>query len=551
MKSYKGNRFSFCCALFTEADASEAVTVLETLQRQRIRCAVPKRRSADCIARAATVLLFLSPDAVRDKAVLKGVDRAVSAGKTVLSVFLKETQLTPGLAMQLGQTQGILKYLEESDEAFYAKLLKAPALQSMSVTPQQKKALRRHALGWAIGGTLVLAAGLLLALNWRPLKAMLPTSPLRKIGAALDFDSIETLYVYGETKLDGYTAPRYRLFADGEHDWVQIDDRLIPQGDIRILDDFSLLHNLTQFCVCNNAIESIRPILSLNRLTLLDVSHNQITELGGIGALSELETLNVSYNPITSLDGISDLKSLRVLNLSHTDLSSLDALLSLPALETVYLDSAMRTQANLLGETPFAIEYTDTPVYDFEELSEALSDPSVTEIRIMSSLRIPEGAEITIPAGVAVTDIMRSRYSYISNFGTVRVFGVWNAEYFERNNYGTVIVERGGVYTGEACTTYSNGTFRIAEGGRQNLQPGATFYLLGGTYENNGDVHLKNGFRLRYYKGILVNNGSLYLYSLDLGNLETEVPIEQMYNSGTVYLNGFPILNASKASDPQ
>ena len=143
MKQYRGNRKPFCYALFTEADRQEAEAVLGELEKHRIHSAFSARRSADCIMRAAVVLLFLSPEAVSDKAVQEGVAEATSAGKTVLTVFLKETALTPGLSMQLGQTQGIFKYREESDEAFYRKLLDAPALQSMSVTPRQKKALRR------------------------------------------------------------------------------------------------------------------------------------------------------------------------------------------------------------------------------------------------------------------------------------------------------------------------------------------------------------------------------------------------------------------------
>ena len=111
MKQYRGNRKPFCYALFTEADRQEAEAVLGELEKHRIHSAFSARRSADCIMRAAVVLLFLSPEAVSDKAVQEGVAEATSAGKTVLTVFLKETALTPGLSMQLGQTQGIFNLL--------------------------------------------------------------------------------------------------------------------------------------------------------------------------------------------------------------------------------------------------------------------------------------------------------------------------------------------------------------------------------------------------------------------------------------------------------
>lgn len=548
MKSYKGNRFPFCCALFTKADASEAAAVIETLERQQIRCAVPKRRNADCIARSAAVLLFLSPEAVRDKAVLKGVSKACTEKKTILTVYLRETQLTPGLSLQLGQSQGIMKYREESEEAFYAKLVGAPVLQSMSVTDQQKKAMRRHTLMWAIGGTAVVALALLIGLYWRPLKAMLPNSPLRRIGVSLDFDSVETLYAYGVTRQDAYTMPTYRLFADGDHDWARLGEQLIPQGDIKKLDDFALLRNLRELCICNNPVKSIEPLLSLSQLTLLDVSHNEISDFSGIGALSELKTLNVAYNPITALDGITDLNQLRVLNLSHTDLSSLNALLDMPALETVYIDAGLLRLADLLGETPFAIVCTDTPVYGFDELAAALEDPSVTDIRIMLSMSIPDNTEITIRPNVVLSDVDQGDATFVNNYGTVRICGVWEATYIERNNYGTVIVEDGGLYTGAKGFTYSNGTFRIEKGGRQNLERGATFFLLSGKYVNNGAVYLRDDYNVQFNRGDIVNNGSLYVYISDLRGLDNVLPIDEVVNNGLVYVNGFRVLDGTQAS---
>ena len=41
IRSYQGNRHPFCCALFAKADRQEAMAVLETLDRQRIRIALP------------------------------------------------------------------------------------------------------------------------------------------------------------------------------------------------------------------------------------------------------------------------------------------------------------------------------------------------------------------------------------------------------------------------------------------------------------------------------------------------------------------------------
>lgn len=549
MKLYKGNRFPFCCTLFAKSDAQQVGSVIRTLSRHKIRCAVPKRRLKDCISRAAVVLLFLSPEAVRDKAVLKGISKACIMGKTVLTVFLTETQLTPGLSMQLGQMQAILKFREESDEAFYRKLLKAPALQTMSVTAQQKKALRRHTLLWAIGGTVVLAAAVLIGLYWRPLKAMLPTSPLRRIGVPPDFESVETLYVYGETQNATYEMPRYRICADGEHDWAQLGERTIPQGDITKLDDFAMLNNLRELSICNNRINSIKPILSLTKLTILDVSHNRISNLAGIDALSDLEILNVSYNAIPELDDVANLRKLRTLNVAYTDASSLEPLLSAPSLETVYIDADLLDAANALGETPFEIICLNTPVYRYNELEDALNDPLVTDICIMDTITVPRGENLRIRPDVVLTE--RNGDLPFSIYGTVRVAGVWEMT-CKHYNYGTILIEDGGVCDGKEITLLNLGTFKVDKGGRHNLRDGATFVFRGGNYENRGDVYLSSDFHVEFVNGEIVNYGALHLRTADLWNIKMDdLPIDNIYNSGIVYVDGITVLDRTRFANDQ
>ncbi len=545
MKQYKGNRYPFCCALFTEADAAEAVGVIETLVRQKIRCAVPKRRCADCIARAAVVLLFLSPEAICDKTILKSITEACAAGKTILTVYLKETHLTPGLAMQLNQMQAVLRFREDSDEAFYEKLLNAPALKEMSVTPQQKKALRRHTLGWAIGGILLLLAGVLLGLYWRPLKAMLPTSPLRKLGVPLDLDGIEMLYVYGESRSDAYVMPRYRIAPDGEQDLAWIGDQRIPQGDITKVDDFAMLKNLKELCLCNNPVESFEPITALTQLTLLDVSHDGLSNLDGIGALSALETLNVSHNTISELGEITKLSKLRTLNISYTEVSSLNSLASMPSLETVYIDAMLLDAADALGETSFAIICLDTPVYKYADLAEALNDPLVTDIRVMRSMIVPYGEELRIRPDVDI--YARSNLLDVSVYGTVIVEGVWELDY-TLFLYGTVVIENGGICFSRSAYTVNAGTFRVEQGGRYNMGYGETFTFTGGYYENNGDVYLKDAYRFRFLSGSIVNNGALHLRAADFYANEVNIPTDEIVNNGVVYLDRIPVLDGTPFS---
>ena len=543
MRSYQGNRYPFCYALFAKADRREAMAVLDALDRQGTRVALPAGRSKKTIRRAALTLLFLSPEAAQDRAVAAGVAQASAAGKIILTIYLKATELTPGLEMQLGQTQAIFKYREDSEADFYRKLLGAPALRSLSVTPEQKQALRRRTLLWALCGGLTLALGLLVALNWKPIQARLPNAPLRQLGVPLDFDSVETLYVYGETPLDTYAMPGYKLFADGENDYVRLGQRLIPPGNIAALDDFALLRNLRELCLCNDPVESLAPLMSLSGLTLLDVSHDGELDLSGIEALSRLETLNLSHDRLSGQEALSKLPSLKVLNLAYTELTDLRWLRDLPSLETVYIDAGLLTAAQALGETPFEIVCLDTPVYGYADLKAALEDPAVTDIRIMNGLTIPTSAELVVRPEVALTGAGLEGDFTVSNYGTLRLYGVWEMGLCTRINYGTVVVEPGGLYSGGMCDDITTGLFRIEAGGRQNLERGMSFSLSGGRYENEGDVYLRGGYQLRFLGGTVVNHGTLHLFSTEYGVFQIGIDRDRFQNDGQVYYDGVLIPN--------
>ncbi len=529
MRSYQGNRYPFCYALFAKADRREAMAVLDALDRQGTRVALPAGRSKKTIRRAALTLLFLSPEAAQDRAVAAGVAQASAAGKIILTIYLKATELTPGLEMQLGQTQAIFKYREDSEADFYRKLLGAPALRSLSL--------------WALCGGLTLALGLLVALNWKPIQARLPNAPLRQLGVPLDFDSVETLYVYGETPLDTYAMPGYKLFADGENDYVRLGQRLIPPGNIAALDDFALLRNLRELCLCNDPVESLAPLMSLSGLTLLDVSHDGELDLSGIEALSRLETLNLSHDRLSGQEALSKLPSLKVLNLAYTELTDLRWLRDLPSLETVYIDAGLLTAAQALGETPFEIVCLDTPVYGYADLKAALEDPAVTDIRIMNGLTIPTSAELVVRPEVALTGAGLEGDFTVSNYGTLRLYGVWEMGLCTRINYGTVVVEPGGLYSGGMCDDITTGLFRIEAGGRQNLERGMSFSLSGGRYENEGDVYLRGGYQLRFLGGTVVNHGTLHLFSTEYGVFQIGIDRDRFQNDGQVYYDGVLIPN--------
>ena len=221
----------------------------------------------------------------------------------------------------------------------------------------------------------------------------------------------------------------------------------------------------------------------------------------------------------------------------------------MPSLETVYIDARMLDAAEALGETPFEIICLDTPVYRYIELVDALSDPLVTEVCIMKTITVPRGEEIRIPSSIVLTE--RSEDLSISIYGTVRVGGVWEMN-CKQYNYGTILIENGGVCLSKATATVHCGAFQVEKGGRHNLRDGATFTFVGGSYENNGIISLQGELHILYKDGgSLVNNGALYLRAADYFESEFDIPYDRIVNKGIVYVDGISVLDGTKSSKEQ
>ncbi|MBQ2505825.1 MAG: leucine-rich repeat domain-containing protein, partial [Erysipelotrichaceae bacterium] len=290
MEKYKGNKEPFIYALFAQSDRYEALGVLEYLSERKYKLTFEERKPEDCIKRSANVLLFLSRDALNDEKLLKEISIASKLNKTIISIFLEETTLTPGLSMMLGQTQGIMKY-QLDEEQFKQKLDNSPALAHMEVTAQQKEAGKKQSLMMGVGIVLlsVIAAIILI---FKPFSSN--SALLQQLGISGNLSNIRTLYIYGEETRNEYELPQFIITSDGLNDLILLDHNTVEIGSIEDISDFSKITNLEELCISGNSIRTIEPILGLKKLRFLDISHNYGIDISGISALENLEVLNIA-----------------------------------------------------------------------------------------------------------------------------------------------------------------------------------------------------------------------------------------------------------------
>jgi hypothetical protein len=65
---------------------------------------------ANHLERCETFLLFITPDAMKSPNVRREINFALQTQKHLLSVYLKSTELSPGMNMQLSLIQAIYHY---------------------------------------------------------------------------------------------------------------------------------------------------------------------------------------------------------------------------------------------------------------------------------------------------------------------------------------------------------------------------------------------------------------------------------------------------------
>ena len=118
MKKYRGNKKPFVYAVYAGADREEASKVLEKLYASGCEVCWEEKDARRAISKACCVILFISESSADSEAIIAAVEEAEKQRKPIISVFLGETVLSPGLSMVLGEIQGIMKY-RETEESFY------------------------------------------------------------------------------------------------------------------------------------------------------------------------------------------------------------------------------------------------------------------------------------------------------------------------------------------------------------------------------------------------------------------------------------------------
>ena len=340
-KVYEGHE-PYVFISYAHANAPAVMQVVEELSAQGFRIWYDEgievgsewpEYIASHLAGSGLMLAFMSNAYMRSDNCRKEMHFALTKKIPVVTVFLEDTVMTPGMEMQIGSLFALMKYTMR-DEVFYEKLFSAPQLSDelRSTAPPRKPRPRRHAkvpvdlnvesrrrrkrkVRRTVTALLLLAiliaAGVLGLIGWK-------TGFLQQFALLREQAEITSLAPDTEA---AFSSPVLEKIA---RDYCGKPDGALRVGDLAALRE---LH-LSGEEIGGETLRELRFFPDLQALTLEDAPLHSLEALSPCG----IETLTIRGGTLSSLEGIGNLPHLQELRCPLRELGDLGRCLELRTL---------------------------------------------------------------------------------------------------------------------------------------------------------------------------------------------------------------------------
>ncbi len=355
----------------------------------------------NALSKSSLFVVFITPNSVKSENVRNEINFALSRKLPFIAIHLSETTLTPGLQLQIGSKQAILRYLMDED-SFIRKYRYSfdtvldvgqkadatpPAPPVLTQVQEQPSTATRVSMPPATPSS-VTPSTVTVPQAQQPKPAagaiQFKCDIIRRVACAElglpDDRQLEQKHTLAVSKLaffaDSIDANNLAIKKYKDHLMIHKRSGMpvvtYDRGSINDLSDFSHFRNLKDLSIPFQQFNDLSPLADLP-LKILDLSCNTLNDLTPIGRLEQLTNLKLDYSSWQNLQPLANLHELLYLSMFGVSYPCFQELCTIDLNKLTHLILTESKLESLFGISRFqAIDFLEIQfctIFEFDDLA--------------------------------------------------------------------------------------------------------------------------------------------------------------------------------------